>query len=128
MPFGNVYEEVVLKNGGKIAFWAKNAKVVSKYINAHKLEELSNHHLSTGIVLKEANLSKKVQENRKELKNGGMRVPHLHYDGKIFLLDELQWKEFSKTIIGEFQQKLAKANSINYEQLMELSGAMESIV
>ncbi len=128
MSFGNVYEEIVLKNGGKIAFWAKNAKVVNKYINAHKLEEFSNHHLSIGKVLKEANLSKKVQENRKELKNGGMRVPHLHYDGKIFLLDEQQWKEFSKTIIDEFQQKLAKANSINYEQLMELSGAMESIV
>ncbi len=128
MSFGNVYEEVVLKNGGKIAFWAKNAKVVNKYITAHKLEEITNHHLSTGRVLKEANLSKKTPELRKELKNGGMRVPHLHYDGKIFLLDELQWKDFSKTIINDFRLKLEKANSINYEQLMELSGAMESIV
>lgn len=128
MSRGNVYEEIILKNGGRLAFWEKNARVANEFINANKLEAFTNHHLSTGKVLSKANSAKELEESLKHLKNGGMRVAHLHHDGKIFLLDDQQWKEFSKTVIDGFQEKLAKANSINYEQLMEISGAMESIV
>jgi hypothetical protein len=59
---------------------------------------------------------------------GGIRMPHFHFEGDIYLLDEKQWKEFSRNIIKEFQAKLSTVNIVNFEQLIELSEAIDSLV
>ena len=58
---------------------------------------------------------------------GGIRNPHFHFDGKIYLLNERQWKDFSKDIIKSFQEKLAKVGSVNFEKIMRLSNAIDTL-
>lgn len=59
---------------------------------------------------------------------GGIRVPHVHYEREIYLLTDKQWTEFSQKVIESFQNKLAHAKGINFEQLMKLSDAMGEII
>jgi len=59
---------------------------------------------------------------------GGIKSPHVHYNGDIYLLKKEDWKAFSGKIIEEFRTKLASAKSINYDQLMKLSDVMQEII
>lgn len=59
---------------------------------------------------------------------GGIRAPHVHYDGDIYLLNNREWKAFSGKIIEEFKAKLSNAQAINYDQLMRLSDIMQDII
>ena len=59
---------------------------------------------------------------------GGIKIPHVHYDGKMYQLTDKQWIEFSQQIIDKFQSKLSHAKGINFNQLMELSDAMSEII
>lgn len=58
---------------------------------------------------------------------GPLKVPHLHYEGDVYILNDSQWKEFSTAIIKGFQDKLANAKSVNFGQLMEMSGAIDTL-
>lgn len=59
---------------------------------------------------------------------GGIKSPHVHYNGDIYLLKKEDWKVFSGKIIEDFRTKLASAKSINYDQLMKLSDVMQEII
>jgi hypothetical protein len=56
---------------------------------------------------------------------GGMKAPHIHLDGKIYLLNEVQWSEFSEKVIVDIQERLEKAKSIpmNFDQLTGVAEA-----
>jgi transposase len=62
------------------------------------------------------------------LKQGGIRVPHLHYKGELYLLNKKQWNEFSGEILKEFSKKLAETKTVNFGQLMDLSETMNEII
>jgi hypothetical protein len=53
--------------------------------------------------------------------HGGMKNPHLHYDGKIYELNEAQWDQFVKSTVDEFSSKLVQAKSISFETFMNVS-------
>lgn len=59
---------------------------------------------------------------------GGIRSPHVHYNGDIYLLNKENWNAFSSKIIEGFRTKLANAKGINYDQLMKLGDAMQEII
>ncbi|MGE5405572.1 MAG: hypothetical protein ACM3PP_11610 [Candidatus Saccharibacteria bacterium] len=58
---------------------------------------------------------------------GGMKIPHLHFDGDIYLLNEAQWHKFSHKVIDGFKDKLTHAKAINFEQMLELSEAINNL-
>ena len=60
-------------------------------------------------------------------KFGGLRMPHLHYNGDIYVLDKKQWNEFSRKIIEGFKSKLANAKSINPDQMVKISETIHEI-
>jgi hypothetical protein len=59
---------------------------------------------------------------------GGIRVPHLHYNGEIYLLNKEQWNEFTSEIIKDFKRKLDEAQNVSFSQFMELSDLMNDFV
>jgi len=63
-----------------------------------------------------------------QFKYGGMKVPHLHINGEIYLMDKKEWNEFSSKIIKEFSKKLAETKSVNFRQFTELSDAMSELL
>ena len=58
---------------------------------------------------------------------GGMKIPHLHFQGEVFVLNEKQWQKLTSTIINEFQAKLQQTHSVSFEQLMQLSEAIDPL-
>jgi len=58
---------------------------------------------------------------------GGIKIPHFHYKGDLFVLTDKQWKEFSADIVKGFQSKLARANTVNFEQVIEISEVIDGI-
>ncbi len=58
---------------------------------------------------------------------GGIRVPHLHLDGDVYLLNDKQWKEFSGKLIKQLQSRLSRVNAVSFEQAVELSETIETL-
>lgn len=132
MQTENSYSEIQLKNGGwPIAFSITNLKSIEECISKFNLQPVSEQHLyseSYYLPTETMEVNSKQQVKKRYLKNGGMKAPHIHFNGEIFLLNQEQWHDFSSKIIRNFQQKLGDVKGINYQQMIELSNAMESIV
>jgi hypothetical protein len=61
------------------------------------------------------------------MKYGGMLVPHLHWNGNVYILNEKQWGSFSKSLVKDFQKKLAGANSISFQNALDISNTIDAI-
>lgn len=59
---------------------------------------------------------------------GRPRSPRLHYRGQKYLLDSELCNKVSSEIVKEFSEKLAKTNSVSYDQFVEFSDAANAIV
>ena len=57
----------------------------------------------------------------------GIRIAHLHFRNDVYLLDAVQWKAFSGKVLGEFSAKLSKASTVSFDQLLDLSDAVDTI-
>lgn len=123
-------------------FWSAQLKNVEKYVTANK-EQLKKVEVSTRaglspsvicsvgpeVATKASGESKAIAAIQlPEWINGGMRTPHLHYNGEIYILTKEQWKQFSGQILKEFSKKLADTSTISFEQLMELSDTVNSVI
>lgn len=58
---------------------------------------------------------------------GGLKGPHLHYKDKLFLLNDKQWDKFSQSILIRIKDKLTKARSISFDQLMDLTENIQGL-
>ena len=58
---------------------------------------------------------------------GGIKIPHLHFGGNVFVLKEELWQKFSAGLVKDLQGRLAKAKSVSFEQAMEISEAIDSL-
>lgn len=120
-----------LINGGWPGPWIINEARVRKFIELNKLNPVSQESIQTRALELETKAGREIKSQINPIyiidPRGGMRNPHLHYKGKIYLLDSKQWNKFSGEIVKEFSKKLAAANSVTYEQLVELSDVMNGI-
>ena len=117
-------------------FWLQNEALITKIIKAHKLAPIDQSYFmkDNTFVAAEAGLQKKGAKKKVEAKKlwprpfpGGMRIPHVHLKEEIYLLKDRQWREFTKEIVSVFQERLAQANNVSFEQVMKLSEAIESL-
>ena len=60
-------------------------------------------------------------------KYGGMKSPHLHFNGDVFALNETQWQAFSSAVLKDFSRKLAGAKTIGFDQLIDVSDAVNRL-
>ncbi|NMW22532.1 MAG: hypothetical protein HKK67_13105 [Chlorobiaceae bacterium] len=54
---------------------------------------------------------------------GGIRSPHIHYNGEIYFLNNEQWKEYTTPVLKNLSDKLASAQSITFNDLASVSNA-----
>jgi hypothetical protein len=127
-------ERLILKNGGMKDFWISNHKVVEQFITSQKLQPATEYLIGRKKLLKNSkNLSKKMVKKIKKRMTfdpsiyGGIRVAHLHFKDGIYILNENQWKEFSNQIMENYRSKLAKVNTISFDNLMDLSDSIEQL-
>lgn len=112
--------------GGPRDFWLVNAEQVGKFIHTNKLKPIPQESLE----MRAPGAEKAAEEKSIQWwwKAGGIRTPHLHFEGNIYLLNAKQWNTFSSGIIQEFGRKLSEANTVNYGNLMHLADAMNEIL
>ncbi len=128
----NDAEMLVLKNGGRWDFWVSHLPAISKYVEAHakeltKVQVASQARLA---VAAEAGGGAARVTSRQVMwdpTRGGMRMPHLHYAGEIFLLNESQWADFSKSAVAALADKMTKAQKVSFETVMQISDAVAGI-
>ena len=48
--------------------------------------------------------------------NGGMKALHLHFEDKLYLIDEKQWAEISVRILADVKAKLANVKEVGFEE------------
>ena len=109
--------------------WLEHARVVEKYITEKQLSpdtEVLQFRAAKPEVAEK--MSGEQAYADWQLKQGGIRVPHLHYKGELYLLNKKQWNEFSGEILKEFSKKLAETKTVNFGQLMDISETMNEII
>jgi hypothetical protein len=58
---------------------------------------------------------------------GGLRTAHLHFKGELYELTPEQWEKFSGHLVADFREKLARAGTVSFDKMFELSDAIDSI-
>lgn len=153
----NFAQQLIWKYGRKAELWMGHEAFIEKFIATNKLETVSQKSLDQaasvaggiiidgrefGIIITDGRFERALLETaatsvakskepaRLKIPSfpGGIRGPHIHFGGDIYLLNDKQWQEFSDRIIKNIQEKLANAKAINFEQVMELSEAASGIV
>ena len=109
--------------------WLKNIDMISEFISKNKLKPIQIESLPNvqAVQAESAEQVKAALIIDRRPYPGGIRVPHLHFRGDLYLVKEELWREFSGRIVKDFQAKLANAKSIGFEDVMELSEAVDKL-
>ena len=59
---------------------------------------------------------------------GGLRFPHLHFEGRVYRLSREQWSEFSHTVVADLGARLQEARSVDFRELLEVEATVGALV
>ena len=91
--------------GGDYVIWSEYHLTCQAIIEKYQLERIKKRFLpERGYPV--------AQSRIRPWPCGGIKGPHLHYGGDVFLLKADQWMDFTKTIINECQEKLHAAMTV----------------
>lgn len=119
-------------NGRPAEIWIAQLDVVEGMIKEHKLKPLGEEHypvmdISHHLSPMEAQLSKKTVHVNPKPFPGGLKHPHLHFKDEIYLLDNKQWREFSVKVIKSLKDRLNRARTVSFDQLLEASAGIDGL-
>jgi hypothetical protein len=115
---GKTLDELIGPRGGNWAFFAKNAKQIGEFIQVNNLRPATIGNISAPGVQAERIMDLGIR--------GGIRVAHLHFENRIYLLDNKQWAKFSDSIIADCKSKLANAKAVTFDEGMLLGSLLGS--
>ena len=119
------YEMLVSKYGGRFDFWISSLDMVNKFIRSNRIRPIPKEHLIMDGPIRLGAAAKKELAGLEFLKPrpfpGGLRCPHLHHKRDIYRLTEKQWLDFSGKALANLRDKLDKAQTVSFEEVMELS-------
>jgi len=126
------YDRLILKNGGRFDYWISNLEFVAQFIDKHKIQAIEREHFVMDdpipiSPIRMENVSVELKYLKPKPFPGGLKIPHLHFKNNTYLVTHKQWKDFSAMAVKNFQEKLAKAETVNFDQLMELSEAIDTL-
>ena len=52
---------------------------------------------------------------------GMVKFAHIHYKDEVYSLNDDQWKQFSQKVLTNFNEILAKAGTVNFQQVLKIS-------
>jgi hypothetical protein len=113
-----------LKNGGRWEFWVSQVDIVERYVKSVGKELIQIHVAETNVSRQEPKAAAAGKVILWDPTRGGMRMPHLHYAGEIYILSEGQWADFGKTAMKALVEKMGKMQKITFENVMQVSEAL----
>ena len=114
--------------GGPWDIWVRRVDMIGNFIREQKIKPVAVADLPTHPFLaaeQPAATARAIVRPRPF--PGGLRSPHLHFKGDIYLVNQEQWRGFSGTVIKQYQEKLGKAGTIGFDQLMDVATGMETL-
>ena len=123
-------ETILGGSGGNWAYFAKNPKLIGEFIRTNALNPVT-----IGAVVAHgapaAKAAAPVALAASALHDlgikGGIRVSHLHFEDKIYLLNAEQWAKFSGSVVAEAKAKLEKAKVVSFEQVLLLGSVAQTM-
>lgn len=119
--------------GRPAELWLSYRGLISKLITQYKLKPLGSEaypYLPMPGEPGMAALAAAPEAGKKALRwpwpipfPGGIRIPHLHFDRDIYLVEPKQWREFSQSVVKDIQQRLTDTAEVNFEQTLQLGEA-----
>lgn len=110
-----------------VDFWIRREGMISEFVQKNKLKPIDTLPYEieglTGAV--EAREEKAALAVRRPAFPGGMRVPHLHFKGSVYVLNEQQWQAFSGNVIKDLNEKLAKASVLSFDQVRDIAEGID---
>jgi hypothetical protein len=105
--------------GGNWAYMIQNRQLIGEFIRINELKPVTIGAMSTRAApTASALLDLGIR--------GGIRVPHLHFSSKIYMLNDAQWAKFSGGIIADCKAKLAKVKEVSFEEGMLLGNVAQT--
>ena len=114
-------------------FWLKHSQVVQEFIKQAALKPVDQKFLVTKleVMVPQAPQAVATATVRGKITSpdirGGIRLAHLHFRDDVYILNDEQWGAFSKRIVEDFSAKLAKASTVSFDQLLDLSEAVDTL-
>lgn len=107
-----------------IDFWASRERMIGEFIQANKIQphSMENYRLEATVEAEKAALAFKRPPFP-----GGLKVPHLHFNGEVYMLTARQWGEFSTQVVKDLGAKLAKAKEITFDQVRAIAEMVDSV-
>ncbi len=129
---------LILKYGGRWDIWQMELPAISRFVELHakelvRVQVAGQVNVAAGHAVAASATAEKTFAPHSEKvliwdpRFGGMRMPHLHYNGEIYALNAEQWAEFSNTAVASLAGKLGKAKGIAFENLMDVSKAIAGV-
>lgn len=101
--------------GGKFPFWELNVKTIESFIASQGLKPATVGLQVPGVRIPPSKFP------------GIPAITHLHFKGKIYLLDKPQWTAFSQQVVADARAKLAAVNEVSFERAMVLGSLAQSL-
>jgi hypothetical protein len=120
------HDMLILKNGGRRDFWVSHLEIIERFVKAAG-NELTHIQVAAQSRVEIGTPAAGAKTILWDPTRGGMRMPHLHYAGEIYLLNEVQWANFSKSAMKALSEKLGKAQKVTFEDVMQVSEALSQI-
>lgn len=116
--------------------WQRFSENIGELIQKEKLTAVDAGHLMTpnqvnfalsgqsvmmdmavaGPTVKRSAISREIFDIR-----GGMKAPHLHYKGAVYMVNAAQWKKFTTLVVNDFRARLETAGSISFDQALDVA-------
>jgi len=120
MAVGNTGRLEML-DGKRADIWLTNEKLIGKLIDKHELTPVLRRTLRQP---EAADAARMIDLGWPDDFPGGMKVPHFHYRGDVYLLKRKQWREFSSAVVKDLSSRLADAGRVSLPELLDISNSV----
>ncbi len=106
--------------------WITNLGLIQQVIEQHRIAPLTEKQMPA-MQLAPPDAQVEAAALKPGGIRGGMRIPHLHFEGRVYPLNREQWQEFSGQVLEGLRKNLRSAKAVSFPQLLELSEAIETL-
>lgn len=117
--------------GIPIPFWTTHHEQIGAFLRKNRIRAVDKSVMMRGDQLPVSSPATSARARARFVDPrpfpGGIRFAHLHYRQDLFLLTDRQWKDFAGGVLDMVADRLKRAETIGFEQMLDLAGAADSI-
>ena len=122
---------VIWKYGRRADLWLSGQAELGRFLKKYRIKALprASYPYDATPMLREVPTAKVIKQMRVEALwprpfPGGIRTPHVHFGGELYILNSKQWDKYAAMVMDDAQKRISKASKVDFEQLIEISEAV----